>query len=104
MRRLKLTIQAYIDSERRVKYFSCSECGKLFVNRDELNRHNENVHARNKTSQNVVITQPHELVGFVCELCERSFPNQVRMSNHKLFMHTVKTNNMKCDYCGNICD
>ena len=35
----------------------------------------------------------------VCELCEKIFPNRVLKSNHKLLVHTVRAEFLKCDYC-----
>ena len=43
-----------------------------------------------KTENNTIIS---------CELCDKVFPNRVQKSNHKLLVHTVRAEILKCDYC-----
>ena len=35
----------------------------------------------------------------MCELCNKVFPNRVQKSNHKLLVHTVRDEDLSCDYC-----
>ena len=38
----------------------------------------------------------------ICELCDKAFPNRVQKSNHKLLVHTVREEDLNCDYCDEI--
>ena len=90
---------------------NCIICNVKFENMEHLNSHMQKRHQEsdNDRMNRLTLTiqtslDTNEMAEFSCELCERAFPNQVQMSNHKLFLHTVKTDKMKCDYCGIICD
>ena len=52
-----------------------------------------------KSSLMVENSIPEKKVNIVCELCEKVFPNRVQKSNHKLLVHTVRAEILKCDYC-----
>ena len=99
LNRLTLTIQTSLDNNISVKDLSCTECGVMFKTKEEQESHIKRYHCRETVSDKV-----KDKAEFICELCDRVFTNQVVMSNHKLFLHTVKTDKMKCDYCGQICD
>ena len=47
--------------------------------------------------------KPEVKVQIVCELCDKVFPNRVQKSNHKLLVHTVREEEIQCDFCSEQC-
>ena len=76
----------------------CTFCEKLFTYNEGMKRHIEIKHSIHeggeKTEENIVI---------VCELCDKVFPNRVQKSNNKLLVHTVREEEIKCDFCSDVC-
>ena len=47
--------------------------------------------------------KPEMKIQIVCELCDKVFPNRVQKSNYKLLVHTVREEEIKCEFCSEIC-
>ena len=43
--------------------------------------------------------KPQKKAVIVCELCDKVFPNRVQKYNHKFLVHTVRDEDLSCDYC-----
>ena len=74
--------------------FDCTECGIIFKD-----NHNQKIHASGRIPKVIVEKKQEETIQIVCELCEKVFLNRVQKSNHKLLVHTVREENIKCDFC-----
>ena len=85
----------------KVKQVSgCSECGVFFTTHDEQNTHNKNYHKLSIVKDVIEDTDFEFRTELICELCDRVFPNIIQRNNHRLLVHTVKSDQMICDYCG----
>ena len=88
--------------------YSCTECGLLFENGEQLNCHNQEHHAcgiiqepisaSNSAKKTEIIDKPNtkEKSKIICELWDKIFLNRNQKSSHKLLVHTVKTEYIKC--------
>ena len=97
--------QELIKSDNKINKpsFDCTECGLIFENTQEQNSHNQKIHASGLIPNIIVDINSEEKSEIVCELCEKVFPNRVQKSNHKLLVHTVREEDIKCDYCSEVC-
>ena len=77
-----------------------TECGMVFKTIEEQHSHNQKVHASGLVTNIKIDTKPDRKVDIVCELCDKLFPNRIQKSNHKLLVHTVREDQIQCDYCG----
>ena len=68
--------------------FKCKLCEDEFSTESELLLHEELDHRRSR---------------FTCNECEKIFPSNSRLQNHKQHVHAVSTHCV-CDYCGFKCD
>ena len=110
----------------QMKTPDCNICYSTFDNFELLNKHMQNAHqetdndrmirlaetfqsARQNEQQEKVCITPKVLEqekqkeeAYICELCDKNFPNRVQKSNHKLLVHTVREERLPCDYCDEI--
>lgn len=87
--------------------YCCNVCGEQFVKLFHLQKHvmwhklNFNGdEASNSTGYSgSPIAKPHELVGFVCDVCDRLFFTQTKLDNHKAAAHGIGKSTLVCDVC-----
>ena len=91
------------NTELNIPSFDCSECGMIFKNNQEQSTHNQKVHSSGLVPNVLVDNKPEVKIQIVCELCDKVFPNRVQKYNHKLLVHTVREEEIKCDFCSEMC-
>ena len=91
MTRIAGTVEKSLHGTESLKITSwdCTECGLIFLNREEQIDH---------------YNKQHKRIDIVCELCDKVFINRVEKSSHKMFVHKVSTETLKCEYCGEACE
>ena len=104
----------------------CNICYSAFDKFELLNNHMQKAHQEtdndrmirlaetfsssmeNRQSEKLCITPQvtdqgkQNVQAYICELCDKIFPNRVQKSNHKLLVHTVRDERLPCDYCDEI--
>ena len=81
----------------KIKTPDCTVCNRKFDKIEYLNNHMQKAHNEPDHKRIERLTEAEE-AKIVCELCDKIFPNRVQKSNHKLLVHTVRDEILKCDY------
>ena len=84
-----------LDDRRHEDKFHCDECELDFVSKTMLTNHVESVHE--KIHEKKITTQ------FVCDFCDKLFPNNKQRGAHMTFVHTQRSKDIPCWFCDEIC-
>ena len=89
--------------------FNCNECEKNFVSKTILNEHVERDHQEARYTTEKKLDQQEEMhevkitTQFVCDFCDKLFPNNKQRCAHMTFVHTQRSKDIPCWFCDEIC-
>ena len=96
--RITNTVQKVLHPEPvEDKSLDCTECGCIFLTREEQEHHNKQTH--NQKVKNSKENSNDIAENFSCNLCDKPFTSKGPMVNHVLLVHTVRTKEIQCNFC-----